>query len=125
MNSVDTALGWCMDGRTAHSFSAFTSMMVEAGSGAMAVAQAFAADGTLEQSFTKCPVFPQKRQRLLSMWHCHSTRVSLPSLPSFPVRLGPGFEVSVGFPWALGWGSVVFLAHWSVFGSIRESCLPI
>src|SRR6266481_7074189 len=112
-----------MDGRTAQSFSTFTSMMVGAGSGAMAVARDFTVDGTLEQSFAKCPVFPQKRQRLLSMQCCHSTRVSLPSLPSFPVRSGPIFEVSVGFPWALGWGSVVFLAHWSVFGSIRESCL--
>src|SRR6266481_2917622 len=101
MNFVDAALRWCVDGRTAQSFSTFTLAMV-AGSGAMAVAQAFAADSTLEQSFTKCPVFPQNRQRLLSMQHCHSAGVSLPSLPSFPVRSGPIFKASAGFPHALG-----------------------
>src|SRR6266481_4053970 len=96
-----------------------------AGSGAMAVAQAFAAGGTLEQSFAKCPVFPQKRQRLLSMQHCRSDGVSLPSLLSFLVRLGPVFKVSVGFPRSLGGGSVVFSVHWSVFGSVWESCFTI
>src|SRR6266481_4877010 len=100
MNFVDTALRWCVDGRTAQSFSTFTLAMV-AGSGAVAVARAFAVDGTLEQSFTKCPVFPQNKQRLFSMWCCHSARVSLPSFPSFPVRSGPIFEASVGFPQAL------------------------
>src|SRR6266481_1531569 len=101
MNFVDAALRWCVDGRTAQSFSTFTSVMV-AGSGAVAVAWAFTADGTLEQSFAKCPVFPQNRQRLLSMRHCCSAGVSLPSLPSFPVRSGPVFAASVGFPPALG-----------------------
>src|SRR6266481_9841822 len=101
MNFVDAALRWCAGGRTAQSFSTFTSVMV-AGSGAVAVARAFAVDGTLEQSFAKCPVFPQNRQRLFSMQRCHSAGVSLPSLPSFLVRSGPIFEASVGFPWALG-----------------------
>src|SRR6266481_6575558 len=101
MNFVDAALGSCVGGRTAQSFSAFTLVMV-AGSGAVVVAWAFAVDSTLEQSFAKCPVFPQNRQRLFSMWCCRSAGVSLPSLPSFPVRSGPIFEASVGFPWALG-----------------------
>src|SRR6266481_8906011 len=70
MNIVDAALGWCVGERTAQLFSTFTSMMNWAGSGAVVVARAFTVDGTLEQSFTKCPVFPQKRQRLLSMWCC-------------------------------------------------------
>src|SRR6266481_8341971 len=101
MNFVDAALGWCTGGRTAQSFSAFTSAMV-AGSGAVAVARAFAMGGNLEQSFAKCLVFPQKRQRLFSMWRCRSAGVSLPSLLSFPGRSGPVFAASVGFPWALG-----------------------
>src|SRR6266481_2644273 len=101
MNFVDAALRWCTGGRTAQSFSAFTSAMV-AGSGAVVVARAFTVDGTLEQSFAKCPVFPQNRQRLFSMRHCRSAGVSLPSLPSFPVRSGPIFAASVGFPRALG-----------------------
>src|SRR5882724_10239355 len=35
------------------------------------------------QSLVMCPEVPQKRQSLLSRWHCCSCRVSLLSFPSF------------------------------------------
>src|SRR5882724_11155822 len=40
------------------------------------------------QSLVMCPAVPQKRQSLLSRWHCHSCGVSFPSFPSFKERSG-------------------------------------
>src|SRR5882724_9003921 len=40
------------------------------------------------QSLVTCPEVPQKRQSLLSRWHCHPWGVRLLSFLSFEERLG-------------------------------------
>ena len=50
-----------------------------------------AEDITLEQSFTTCPPFLQKRHRFWLKWHWRSCWVSLPSFLSFKERLEFGF----------------------------------
>ena len=88
----NAVLSWCRDKRTAHGFfDSKLGLALEVLS-MMVVEQPLAAeDITLEQSFTTCPPFPQKRHRFWLKWHWHSCWVSLSSFLRLEERSELGF----------------------------------
>ena len=88
MREFNTILGSCGVSRTAQSF--FKSMLEDVDL-SWSVLDTWALEEAkvdFGQSLVTCPEVPQKRQSLLSRWHCHSWGVSFPSFPSFEERSG-------------------------------------